>query len=216
MCCKGVTKASKAVLCDSCDRWTHVRCTPLVSLQRYNQCVLDDAEIDFVCDNCSWSSLPFHGVDVGADGHASVDAAAAPTPASSRLSPLIPKVLLQKGLHFIHSNTRSLIPKLPEIRLLLSQTKVSVFAASETWLNSSVNNGEIRIDGFNVVRRDWDCTGGGVALYIKEDIAFNPRPDLSVGQLEAVWIKLLLPRMKGILVCACYRPPNDNEFISRL
>ena len=22
--------------------------------------------------------------------------------------------------------------------------------------------------------------------------------------------------MKGILVCACYRPPNDNDFISRL
>ena len=35
-------------------------------------------------------------------------------------------------------------------------------------------------------------------------------------ELEAVWAELLLPRSKGILVCSCYRPPTDGNFLTRL
>ena len=50
---------------------------------------------------------------------------------------------------------------------------------------------------------------------IKNGVPFNPRPDLAVNQLEAVWIEILFPRTKGILVCARYRPPMDGEFLSK-
>ena len=76
------------------------------------------------------------------------------------------KCLVSKGLLFLHSNVRSLLPKIPEVRLLLSRTKAAVFAASETWLDATVNDGEVRIPGYNVSRLDRNRNGGGVAQYV--------------------------------------------------
>jgi hypothetical protein len=89
-------------------------------------------------------------------------------------------------------------------------------ALSETWLDSTVNDAEIKVEGYSTVRRDRDRHGGGVLLFVKDDVAFNPRPDLSEGGLESTWVELLLPKSKGILVGGCYRPPNDNSFLSKL
>ena len=98
----------------------------------------------------------------------------------------------------------------------MTRTKTAVFAASETCLDSSVNDSEIVIPGFSVVRKDRNRNGGGVALFIRDNIPFNTRPDLNVDGLEAVWVELLLPRSKGILVSAMYKPPNDADFLSKL
>ena len=209
-----------------------MRCSLSVSLHQYNECVRDGGELAFICDHCSLSSLPFAndcGVDDNDADAGSSSSSSSPHPpsatasttnvpdsASSFLSCSIPRILSSKGLHFLHSNARSLLPKLPEIRLLLSRTKAAIFAVSETWLDSTVNDSEVKIPGFNVIRRDRNRHGGGVAMYIRDSIAFNPRPDLAVDGLEATWIELLLPRTKGILVCALYRPPADNGFLSKL
>ena len=124
--------------------------------------------------------------------------------------------ILRKGLHFLHANTRSLLPKLSEVQLLLSRTRASILAATETWLDSSISDGELDVPGFKILRRDRDRNGGGVALFIRSDIAFNPRPDLSADNLEALWIEILLPKTKGILVGVFYRPPSDGDFLSKL
>ena len=181
-----MTRASKAVSCDLCDRWTHVRCSPGLSLATYNQCVKDGGDIAFVCDQCSLSSLPFAGnVSVDSDNSSTLPP---PLPSSvsapSSTAPLpVPQSLSSKGLHFVHANVRSLLPKIPEIKLFLSRTKTAVFAASETWLDSTVNDGEIQVPGFNVLRRDRNRNGGGVALFIRDGTAsihapISPSPTL--------------------------------------
>ena len=99
---------------------------------------------------------------------------------------------------------------------MLSRTRASVFALTETWLDESVKDAEVLVPNFSIVRRDRNRSGGGVALYVRSDVAFNQRPDLSVDGLEAVWIELLIPRTKAILVCSCYRPPSDGSFLDKL
>ena len=101
--------------------------------------------------------------------------AAPPASASSQVSVNLPstfvsfpKILSEKGLHFIHANVRSLLPKLSEVHILLSRTTATIFAASETWLDSTVNDGEIYTPGFQVVRRDRNRSGGGVALFVRD------------------------------------------------
>ena len=227
-CEKGVTKASRAVSCDFCDKWTHIRCTGSVSRAKYDSCVQDGGDIAFICTPCSLQSLPFSGEEnVDTSGGQMAGARAVPAPqvsasdsssssSTSSSTYHIPSILNMKGLHFLHSNVRSLLPKIPEVRHLMTRTKTAVFAASETCLDSSVNDSEIVIPGFSVVRKDRNRNGGGVALFIRDNIPFNTRPDLNVDGLEAVWVELLLPRSKGILVSAMYKPPNDADFLSKL
>ena len=71
-----------------------------------------------------------------------------------------------KGLHFIHLNARSLLPKISELRLLAAKTKAAVIAISESWLDQTVGDGEIYIDGYCLERKDRNRNGGGVCLYI--------------------------------------------------
>ena len=216
VCDGGVTKASKAVSCDICERWTHVRCSPSLSLAAYDRCVKGEGELAFVCDQCSFSSLPFAGELLVDSDNSTLPSAPSSSIPTAVPPPTPPQSLSSKGLHFVHANVRSLLPKLPEIRLFLSRTRAAVFAASETWLDPTVNDGEIQIPGFNVLRRDRNRNGGGVALFIRNGIAFNPRPDLAVDDLEATWVELLPPKSKGILVCSIYRPPGDSNFLSKL
>ncbi|XP_072018361.1 uncharacterized protein [Amphiura filiformis] len=67
-----------------------------------------------------------------------------------------------KGLHFMHFNTRSLLPKISELRCLISDAKPAAVAISETWLDESVPDNEINIQGYAVLRHDRDREGGGL------------------------------------------------------
>ena len=109
----------------------------------------------------------------------------------------------KKGLHFLHLNAGSLLSKL----------SAAVLAVSETWLDGSVTDAEIELVGYTVVRKDRNRNGGGVCLYVRSDISYNPRTDLSCDELESVWIDLLLPMTRPITVGACYRPPTQDNFL---
>ena len=127
----------------------HSRCSSSVHLAKYNECVNSGEEIAFVCDNCGLSSLPFaNEEEVGNGvGTAEFPAMSAQQVSMSSTSVFqscpIPHVLSLKGLHFLHANVRSLLPKISEVHLLLSRTKAAVFAVSELWLDSTVGNGEV-------------------------------------------------------------------------
>ena len=118
----------------------------------------------------------------------------------------------KKGLHIIHFNARSLLPKLVEVRTLAAESNAAIVCVTETWLDDSLMDSEIELPGYVVQRKDRERSGGGVCMYIRSDLAFNPRPELSTDQLETLWIEILLPKTKPILVCVCYRPPHQNDF----
>ena len=122
----------------------------------------------------------------------------------------------KRGLHFIHINTRSLLPKIENIRILARKTRAACIAISESWLDSTVFDSEIHIDNYNILRKDRERRGGGVCLYIRDDLAFNPRPDLLHNELEATWCELLLPKSKPILCGVIYRPPKQSQFYQLL
>ena len=90
-----------------------------------------------------------------------------------------------------------------------------MIALSETWLNDTVTDQEVRVEGYSVIRKDRDRQGGGVCLYINEDLAFSERRDLENDNIEAVWADIILPKTKPILVGSCYRPPKQNDFVNQ-
>ena len=122
----------------------------------------------------------------------------------------------KRGLHFIHINVRSLLPKLHEVTLLATNTKATCICVTETWLDDSVPDSEIQIDNYCILRKDRNRRGGGVCVYIRKDFSFNQRCDLDNSNLEAVWFEILLPKTRPILCGSLYRPPSQHNFYSVL
>ena len=63
---------------------------------------------------------------------------------------------------------------------------------SETWLDDNVSNLEIHISNYCIQRKDRNRHGGGVCIYISQDLSYNERVYLNHEHLEATWIELLL------------------------
>ncbi len=121
-----------------------------------------------------------------------------------------------KGLRFIHLNVRSVLSKITEIRLIAFKCTPTVIPLSETWLDSTVSNSEISIEGYDVIRNDRNRRTGEVNLYINNKIAYKIKDDPFMINLETLWIDLLLPSTKPITVGACQRPPDNTTFLDKL
>ena len=113
---------------------------------------------------------------------------------------------------FCHLNARSLLSKLDEMRCTISAAKRPVvFGVSETWLDSSVTNGEVSITSYDLHRRDRNGKGGGVLVYVPEACRSKRREDLEVSEIEIVWVEIRLNK-RAILLGNIYRPPSASIF----
>ena len=79
----------------------------------------------------------------------------------------------KSGLHFVHININSLLPKIDEIRSIAYNTNAAIIGITESKLDESVTNSEIDIDNYVLIRNDRNRKGGGVACYIRDDINFT-------------------------------------------
>ena len=91
----------------------------------------------------------------------------------------------------------------------------SIIGISESKLDETVLEGEICIDGYELIRADRNRKGGGVACYIKSNLAFNQRKDFS-NDIEKIFFDILLPNSKPILVGIIYQPPDQSGFLTKL
>lgn len=120
-----------------------------------------------------------------------------------------------RGLKIAHLNIRSLVHKTDSLRLEGIDSKTAdILTLSETWLDGNICDTEINLPGFVCVRQD--RTGikegyGGVAIYVREGLAFRLRNDINTGGQECLWIELIRDKCKPTLVCCAYRAP-DSDF----
>ena len=54
-----------------------------------------------------------------------------------------------------------------------------------------------------------------VCIYLRSDLAFNPRQDLQTDGVESVWAEVL-PKTRPILIGICYRLPRQCDFYELL
>ena len=66
------------------------------------------------------------------------------------------------------------------------------------------------IPGYDIVRRDRNRNGGGVAMFIRSNISFINRNDLVPEVLEQICVEISRPNSKPFLVSSWYRPPNSK------
>jgi hypothetical protein len=87
---------------------------------------------------------------------------------------------------------------------------IDVVFANETWLSNSTNNAEILHSGYTIVRNDREGRGGGVLLGNRTGLFKSVREIKHDHNLEIVLVELTTISNSNILICSCYRPPNDR------
>ena len=74
----------------------------------------------------------------------------------------------------------------------------------------SFPNSQFQIDGYRLFRKDRDCHGGGLCLYVNENVACKQIHFSSLENIESICIEIKLRKRKW-LVIGLYKPPAFNE-----
>ena len=126
-----------------------------------------------------------------------------------------------KGITIGYLNIRSLNRKLEEVIRILDEGDLEILCIGETWLNRSVPDHMMAINGYNMHR--WDrnsdsgkATGGGLIVYYKNHLNVSMIPDLCTcsPNLETLWVKLSLKQARPQYVGMVYRPPDGDPDVA--
>ena len=131
--------------------------------------------------------------------------------------PEMDELLNKRGIKIFHQNIHGLLLKKNGVEEFLSSfSKIDKLGLSETHLNGSVSEEELKINGFQYVRKDRTLgPAGGVGVYIKQGLSWHRRYDPEVDGVECLWIEILLPKCKGFLVGNIYRPPDGSKYLEK-
>ena len=78
---------------------------------------------------------------------------------------------------------------------------------AETKLVSSFPDAQFKAEGYTLYRKDRNSNGGGLILYIKNDITSRQRSDLEFNVIESISVELCIGKTKW-LVTGAYKPPS--------
>ena len=85
------------------------------------------------------------------------------------------KAFQRKGVHFLHFNVNSLLPKIDEVNLIANKSNETILGIPETKLDKTIMDSELNIEGYDLIRSDRNRHGGSVACYIKKERHYNVR-----------------------------------------
>ncbi|XP_028414247.1 uncharacterized protein LOC114537304 [Dendronephthya gigantea] len=110
----------------------------------------------------------------------------------------------------------SLSPKIDEISHTLNSISADIGLFTETWLQDTVPDDAINIEGYQLFRRDRaNRIHGGVCMYVKESIHCKILSDFYHTDHEVFWAYLRprrLPRgFSNIVIAVVYQPPSAND-----
>ena len=115
------------------------------------------------------------------------------------------------------SNTRALSNKVDELHQVATLNMVNVMCITETWLSQSVPDHAVSIPGFLPIFRNdrKNQDGGGVGIYVKENIPCKQLKEFEQIDVESLWLHLrphALPRnISTILIGVVYHSTANGE-----
>ncbi|BHF69028.1 hypothetical protein SprV_0301206900 [Sparganum proliferum] len=125
---------------------------------------------------------------------------------------------INRKLKFLYTNVQTMLSKIDELKIHLSDLSPDIISLTETWLNQQVDNRELTIPGYQLFRRDRSGRqGGGVLTYVKHGLIVSDKTDKLSCTSEAVWLTIKAPGSPSLDVLPVYRPPrNDPTVDARL
>ena len=226
LCKEGLGQNTSIVQCKKCLVCYHDACIVVDSAHSHS----------FICNRCYLSYLPF-----STKGD-EVDPLNTDDPVDDNPRPFLSKSLndaindlckeessyfdinsfneLPKGGDFnlIHFNSRSLNKNINNIEDYLSHLNhnFTAIGCTETWLKDDFSS-LIHLKNYNLVENHRQSKrGGGVCLFIKDDILFNRRNDISPfnDDIESIFVEISASTLKeNVIVGVVYRPPGYRKIV---
>ena len=183
VCRKTVARNYRAINCDLCELWCHIRCGGVkpqeyIKLQSVNH-------FSWTCPACSSTlkSLPFANISNLAAELAldtSSDTSSDDTDSSSvddnSMPPFVGDLIQKysKKFKIAHINANSIAGfKFHEIKLWLLKGTFGVLVTTETKLDHTFRDAQLTIDGYRFTCLDRSVHDGGVIIYWRSDLIFN-------------------------------------------
>ena len=70
------------------------------------------------------------------------------------------------------------MPHIDELRYMISNEEPHIIGMNETKIDPSIDDSQIIVDRYDIIRKDRDPNGGGIALYIHKSFNFKQCDDL--------------------------------------
>ena len=83
---------------------------------------------------------------------------------------------------------------------------------SESKLDVTILQSEIQLSNYQLFRCNENGNGGGVASYVRIDVG-DLQKTFFPKTIENIFVEILLPKTKPLIVEITYRPPNQNSFL---
>ena len=115
----------------------------------------------------------------------------------------------------IHCNVRSLSANIENLTTMLSELHFSFSVISLTEIKQKIDKEPIlnlNIPGYNFVSQPSHSNAGGVGFFIKDNLKYTIREDLSISEklYEALWIEIESDQERNMLCGVIYRHPKGK------
>ena len=96
------------------------------------------------------------------------------------------------NISICHINVRSLLAvnRLDLIEQMLTIERCfDIICASETKLDNTIDNSKVNIKEYSLYIKDRNRQGGGVAIYVSQNIPSVRNTDLDIDGIEILWVE---------------------------
>ena len=141
VCYKEVKDHHRAISCDVCENWSHLKCSD-ISIKLYNHLKYLHY-FKWTCTKCRVTEQPVsETIDLN-----NLDLNGQPDAISLVKS-------LRNELVIINMNCRSIINKREELEHIIHETNADLIVLTETWMDESVPRQALVPDGYKILRKD--------------------------------------------------------------
>jgi len=122
------------------------------------------------------------------------------------------------NLHVAHVNVRSLLANFNTFQNHLVNSGYDIVGVTETWLGADIDGTVVNVNNHNCFYQNRPSRrGGGVGIYIKNNVRCETLLSASLEYIEYLWIKIIFYD-QVVILGIIYRPPNADitQFFSSL
>ena len=172
VCEKPAASNHKRFICEVCHDLTHARC--LVNITINLKSFSAASPKTYTCEKCLYTVLPFWNANITDTTISESEYEVTQDEDSSVLH------AKSEQLRIMHLNTQSMVSTFDEFILTINQFPFDIITLSETWLKDNRHLLDyVSIPGYvNLFRNRDIIRGGGVGIYLRDNIKFKLRKDI--------------------------------------